>query len=120
MGGRARADELTDVTRLARRGRGGEHGGTKDGRLEALPPEWPKVKLIDVSGNYVPNLDQNLPNMASDPRWSKINLPALNLVAQRLPATKKSRTQTEVARNGSGARTALAKNGMRGAGHLPF
>jgi len=68
MGGRARADELTDVTRLARRGRGGEHGGTKDGRLEALPPEWPKVKLIDVSGNYVPNLDQNLPKMASDPR----------------------------------------------------
>ena len=61
MGGRARADELTDVTRLARRGRGGEHGGTKDGRLEALPPEWPKVKLIDVSGNYVPNLDQHLP-----------------------------------------------------------
>ena len=61
MGGRARADELTDVTRLARRGRGGEHGGAKDGRLEALPPEWPKVKLIDVSGNYVPNLDQNLP-----------------------------------------------------------
>ena len=28
---------------------------------EALPPEWPKAKLIDVSGNYVPILDQNLP-----------------------------------------------------------
>ena len=61
MGERSRADELTDVTRLARRGRGGEHRGAKDGRLEALPPEWPKAKLIDVSGNYVPNLDQNLP-----------------------------------------------------------
>ena len=61
MGGRARADELTDVTRLARRGRGGEREGGKDGRLDALPPECPKAKLIEVSGNYVPNLDQNLP-----------------------------------------------------------
>ena len=56
-----RAAELTDDTHRALRRRGGEHGGAKDGRLEALPPEWPKVKLIDVSGNYVPNLDQNLP-----------------------------------------------------------
>ena len=54
-----RAAELTDDTHLALRRRGGEHGGAKDGRLEALPPEWPKAKLIDVSGNYVPNLDQN-------------------------------------------------------------
>ena len=32
MGGRTRADELTDGTGLPRRGRVGEHGGGGDGR----------------------------------------------------------------------------------------
>ena len=51
---------------------------------------------------------------------SKINLPALNLVAQKLPETEISSAQTEVAGKGSDARTALAKIGMRGAGQLPY
>ena len=51
---------------------------------------------------------------------SKINLPALNLVAQNLPETEISGAPTEVAGKGSDARTALAKNGMRGAGQLPY
>ena len=32
MGGRTRAEELTDGTRLTRRGRVSEHGGAEDGR----------------------------------------------------------------------------------------
>ena len=56
-----RAAELTDDTRRALRRRGGEHGGGKDGR-RGVTAGWPNVKLIVVvSGNYVPNLDQNLP-----------------------------------------------------------
>ena len=51
---------------------------------------------------------------------SKFNLPALNLVAQNLPETEISGAPTEVAGKGSDARTALAKNGMRGAGQLPY
>ena len=56
-------------------------------------------------------------------------MPALNLVAQKLPATEISSAQTEVAGKGSDARTAgkgsdartaLAKIGMRGAGQLPY
>ena len=50
----------------------------------------------------------------------KTYLPALNLVAQRLPETEISGAPTEVAGKGSDARTALAKNGMRGAGQLPY
>ena len=56
-----RAAELTDDTHRALRRRGGEHGGGKDGR-RGVTAGWPNAKLIVVvSGNYVPNLDQNLP-----------------------------------------------------------
>ena len=54
------------------------------------------------------------------PCGSKINLPAINLVAQKLPEKEISGAPTEVAGKGSDARTALAKNGMRGAGQLPY
>ena len=53
-------------------------------------------------------------------RRSKINLPALNLVAQKLPETEISSAQTEVAGKGSGARTTLAKNGMSCVGQMPY
>ena len=41
-------------------------------------------------------------------------------MAQKLPETEISGAPTEVAGKGSDARTALAKNGMRGAGQLPY
>ena len=81
MGGRARADELTDVTLLAPACAGldaqeeseSESPVSRDGVVVASTEapktdvsrryrrKWPKAKLIAVSGNYFPNLDQNLP-----------------------------------------------------------
>ena len=49
------------MTRIARYGAVVASTEVAKTDAEALRPEWPKAKLIDVSGNYVPNLDQNLP-----------------------------------------------------------